>query len=191
MSQDAGPTRGRMPHIEQVLVAAIAENGVIGRDNTLPWRMKSDLQHFRRLTMGRPLVMGRKTYLSIGKPLPGRTNIVVTRDRDFAAPGVAVTHDLETALTLARADALRRGVNAVMIVGGAEIFAQTIDAADRLEITIVHARPDGETVFPPIDAGCWRAVAQHEHPAGPDDSFPYGIVTYRRRVPENVERTQG
>jgi dihydrofolate reductase len=174
-----------------VLVAAIGENGVIGRDNALPWRMKSDLQHFRRLTTGKPVVMGRKTYLSIGKPLPGRTNIVVTRDRDFAAAGVMVAHDLVSALTAARADALRRGADAIMIVGGAEIFAQTIDDADRLEITTVHMRPDGDTLFPPIDAGRWHAVAQQEHPAGPDDSAAYAVVTYRRREPENVDRAQG
>jgi dihydrofolate reductase len=189
VSRDAAPARG--PRIERVLVAAIGENGVIGRDNALPWRMKSDLQHFRRLTMGRPLVMGRKTYLSLGKPLPGRTNIVVTRDRDFAIAGALVAHDLASALTAARADALRRGVDAVMIIGGADIFAQTIDGADRLEITTVHARPDGDTLFPPIDARRWHAVAQHEHSAGPDDSAAYAVVTYRRRLPEKLETAQG
>ena len=195
MSRNTAPgpeaARRRPRDIELVLVAAVGENGVIGRDNALPWRLKSDLQHFRRVTIGRPVVMGRKTYLSIGKPLPGRTNIVITRDRDFAAAGVVVAHDLASALTVARADALRRGADAVMIVGGAEIFAQTMDDAHRLEITIVHARPDGDTLFPPIDAGRWHAVARDEHPAGPDDSAAYATVSYRRSAPENVETPQG
>jgi dihydrofolate reductase len=165
---------------ELVLIAATGENGVIGRDNALPWRMKSDLRHFRRLTMGKPVVMGRKTFLSIGKPLPGRTNIVVTRDRGFAAAGALVTYDLATALELARADASRRGCDAVMVLGGADIFRQTIGAADRLEITVVHARPEGDTVFPPIDHSHWREVAHAEYEASPDDTAAYAIVTYRR-----------
>ena len=134
-----------------VLLAAVAENGVIGRDNALPWRLKSDMQRFRALTMGKPVVMGRKTYVSIGKPLKGRTNIVVSRDRAFAAAGVVVAHDLASALTAARGDALRRGADAIMVIGGTDIFVQTLPLADRLEITIVHARPQGDTLFPPID----------------------------------------
>src|SRR3954471_13361656 len=103
-----------------VLIAAVAENGVIGRDGTLPWRLKSDMQHFRRLTMGKPVVMGRKTYESLAlKPLPARTNIVVSRDRSFTAPGVLVAPSLEFALTAARADAMRRGVSDIMVIGGA------------------------------------------------------------------------
>jgi dihydrofolate reductase len=163
-----------------VLIAAVGENGVIGRDNALPWRLKSDLQHFRRLTMGKPVVMGRKTFLSIGKALPGRSNIVITRDREFCAAGALVTFDLADALVLARADADRRGAGAIMILGGADLFAQTIGAADRLEITIVHARPEGDTRFPPIDAAQWQEVSRSEHAAGADDSAAYALVSYRR-----------
>jgi dihydrofolate reductase len=165
-----------------VIVAAVAENGVIGRDNALPWRLKSDLQHFRALTLGKPVVMGRKTFLSIGRPLAGRTNIVVSRDRAFAAPGIVVARALPAALAVARADALRRSADAIMIVGGAEIFAQAMPHADRLEITAVHARPQGDTFFPQIDAAVWRQGAERRQPDGPDDSAAFTLMTYERRA---------
>src|SRR5262245_62367056 len=104
----------------------MAENGVIGRDNQLPWRLKSDMQHFRRITMGKPVVMGRKTFQSLRQPLKGRTTIVVSRDRAFAAPAAIVAPDLAAALTAARGDALRRGADAIMVAGGGEIYAQTM-----------------------------------------------------------------
>jgi dihydrofolate reductase len=163
-----------------VLVAAVAENGVIGRDNALPWRLSSDLKRFKALTVGKPVVMGRKTFLSIGRPLPDRTNIVVTRDRNFSADGVVVAHSLNAALQAARDDAHRRGVDAIMVIGGTDIFEQTMALADRLEITHVHARPAGDTTFPPIDAKLWRAVARAEHPAGPRDEAAFSTVTYQR-----------
>ena len=109
-----------------VVLAAVAENGVIGRGNALPWRLKSDMAHFRALTMGKPVVMGRKTYLSIGKPLKGRTTIVVSRDRAFAAPGVLVAPNLDYALAAARGDALRRGADTVIVAGGADIYIQAL-----------------------------------------------------------------
>jgi dihydrofolate reductase len=170
--------------IPLVLVAAVAENGVIGRANQLPWRLKSDLQHFKALTLGKPVVMGRKTCLSIGKPLPGRTNIVVSRDPAFAAPGIVVAPSLSAALEAAHGDALRRGAEAIMIVGGADIFAATMADAARLEITLVHARPAGDTFFPPIDPALWREVARSEHPAGPGDDAPFAVVTYERVAEE-------
>ncbi len=163
-----------------VLLAAVAENGVIGRDNALPWRLSSDLQRFKALTLGKPVVMGRKTYISIGKPLPGRTNIVVTRDRNFHADGVTAAHSLDRALELAREDARRRGGNEIMVIGGTEIFAQTMGLADRLEITHVHSRPAGDVFFPPIDAGTWREVARREQAAGPKDDVSVSFVTYQR-----------
>jgi dihydrofolate reductase len=168
-----------------VLLAAVAENGVIGRDNALPWRLKSDMRRFRALTMGKPVVMGRKTYVSIGKPLEGRTNIVVTRDRDFTAPGVVAAHDLSTALAVARGDALRRAADAIMVIGGAGIFLQTLPMADRLEITIVHARPEGDTLFPPIDPATWREVERSERRAGVDDDAGFAFVAYERSSARN------
>src|SRR5271165_5330396 len=107
-----------------LIVAAIAENGVIGHGNVLPWRLRSDMQHFRALTMGKPVIMGRRTYLSIGKPLAGRTTIVVSRDPEFAAPGIVVAPRLDAAVTAARGDAMRRNADAVVIAGGANLYAQ-------------------------------------------------------------------
>ena len=164
-----------------VLVAAIAENGVIGRAGALPWRLKTDMRHFRGLTAGHPVVMGRRTYAAIGKPLRDRTSIVVSRNGAFAAPGVAVAPNLAAALDVARGDALRRGVAAIMIAGGADLYAQTIGCAARLEITRVHASPQGDAVFPAIDPAQWRETARREHPAGPDDEAPFTTLTYERK----------
>lgn len=166
--------------MEILLVAAVAENGVIGRDNTLPWRIKSDMAHFRAMTMGKPVVMGRKTYLSIGKPLKGRTTIVVSRDRSFAAPGVVVAASLDAALMTARGDALRRAAEAIAIVGGADIYAQVMSLATCLAITEVHARVDGDVRFPPIDAKVWRETGRIEHQAGIEDAAAFAFVDYQR-----------
>ena len=155
------------PHpVALVLVAAVADNGVIGRDNALPFRQSSDLKRFMALT--------------IGKPLPGRTNIVVSRDLGFAAAGVVAASNLDFALSAARGDALRRGVDEIVVIGGADIFSLLMPLAGRLEITHVHLRPDGDTHFPPIDASQWRAVAKSELPAGPRDEAPVSYVTYAR-----------
>jgi dihydrofolate reductase len=165
-----------------VLIAAVADNGVIGRGGAMPWRLKSDMRHFRALTMDRPVVMGRKTYLSLWiKPLPRRTNIVVSRDPAFTAPGILVAPSLDAALRAARGDALRRRADAIMVIGGADIFAQAMPVADRLEITQIHAAPAGDAGFPAIDAGVWRESAREAHPAGPDDDAAYDFVTYLKQ----------
>ena len=163
-----------------LIVAAIAENGVIGRGNALPWRLKSDMQHFRALTMGKPVIMGRKTYLSIGKPLAGRTTIVVSRDPKFAAPGIVVAPSLDAALAAARGDALRRNAEAIVIAGGADLYAQAMPLATRLVITHVHKRVDGDVRFPPIDRGVWREIARDEHAAASGDEAAFAFVTYVR-----------
>jgi dihydrofolate reductase len=161
-----------------VIIAAVAENGVIGQGGTMPWRLKSDMRHFRALTMGKPVVMGRKTYLSTSvKPLPARTNIVVTRDANFTAPGALVARSLEIALEVARGDALRRGSD-IMVIGGAEIYAQAMPLADRLEITRIHMNPQGDTAFPPIDPAVWREAAREPHPAGEGDEAAFDFVSY-------------
>ncbi len=164
-----------------VLVAAIAENGVIGRGNALPWRLKSDMAHFRAVTMGKPVVMGRKTYLSIGKPLKGRSTIVISRDPSFAAPGIVVTPGLDAALATARGDALRRGVDAIVIAGGAEVYGQVMERATRLAITRVHMSADGDAQFPPIDMRLWQEVTRIERAAGGDDDAAFAVVDYARR----------
>jgi len=163
-----------------VLVAAITENGVIGRGNTLPWRLKSDMAHFRAATMGKPVIMGRKTYLSIGKPLPSRTTIVVSRDPAFAAPGVVVAPDFAAAIAAARGDALRRAADAIIVAGGAEIYAQALPLASRLDVTRVHKSVDGDTRFPAIDAEVWREIARDEHEAAAGDDAAFAFVIYQR-----------
>lgn len=174
--------------VDIILVAAVGENGVIGRDNTLPWRIKSDLQYFRTVTMNKPVVMGRKTFVSIGKPLPGRTNIVVTRDRDFSTPEVEVTHSVEEALALARSDARRRGAGAIAVIGGTDIFRQTMPFADKLVLTLVHASPPGDAFFPAIDPAIWREIERREQPKGPGDDCGITFVTYIRKRPQGARQ---
>jgi dihydrofolate reductase len=163
-----------------VLLAAVAENGVIGRGNALPWRLKSDMAHFRALTMGKPVVIGRKTYLSIGKPLPDRTTVVVSRDRTFAAPGIVVAPSLEAALAVARGDALRRDVDTIIVAGGAEIYAQAFPLATSLAITAVHKCIEGDTRFPLIDPKMWHESARSEHAPATEDEASFAFVTYVR-----------
>lgn len=167
--------------MEIVLIVAVADNGVIGADGAMPWRLKSDLQRFKALTMGKPVVMGRKTFQSLRRSLPGRTNIVVTRDAGFRADGAVVTNTLKAARAVAYADALRRSVSDIALIGGAEIYAQGMAVADRLEVTEVHAQVSGDTCFPPIDAMQWEVVARERHAAGAGDSADFSYVTYRRR----------
>jgi dihydrofolate reductase len=169
--------------MEIVLIVAVADNGVIGARGAIPWRLKSDMQRFKALTTGKPVVMGRKTFASIGRPLPGRTNIVVTRDRSFRKPGVVVTMSFADARAVALGDALRRSAADIAVIGGAEIYAQWMASADRLEITEVHARPEGDTYFAAIDRANWEEVARVRNPAGSDDSADFSYVTYRRRKP--------
>jgi dihydrofolate reductase len=166
---------------EIVLVVAVADNGVIGAAGGIPWRLKTDLQRLKAITMGKPVVMGRKTFISIKRPLPGRTNIVLTRDVDFRAAGVVVATSFEAAHAVARGDALRRGVGEIAVIGGGEIYKQWMGLADRLEITEVHATPAGDARFDAVDRDVWREVARERRPAGPNDSVAFSYVTYRRR----------
>lgn len=163
-----------------VLVVAVAENGVIGQGNTIPWRLKSDLQRFKAITLNKPIIMGRKTYQSIGRPLPGRTNIVVTRDPAFQARGVVVASSFEAAEQVAAGDALRRFATEIVVVGGAEIYAHWLPTASRIELTEVHTSPEGDTKFPVIDPAAWQETARERHVAGPDDTADFSYVTYRR-----------
>ncbi len=166
---------------EIVFVVAVAENGVIGHDNWMPWRIKADLQRLKKITIGKPVIMGRKTFASIGRPLPGRTNIVVTRDRAFQAPGIVVATSLDAAYDIALGDALRRFATEIMVIGGAEIFAQWFAKADRLEITEVHAAPEGDTFLEPVDLAEWQETARTSHTKGDGDTADFSYVTYERR----------
>ena len=163
-----------------VLIAAIAENGVIGRNNAMPWRLKSDMQRFRRLTMGKPVIMGRKNFESLPRPLPGRTNIVLTRDAAYAAAGALVTTSFAHAYEAARGDALRRFATEIIVIGGAEIYAQWLPRVDRLEITEVHAAVEGDVVFKP-DLAAFEEIERVRHTAGEGDSADFSYVTLRRK----------
>jgi dihydrofolate reductase len=167
--------------VQIVLIVAVAENGVIGLGGAIPWRLKSDMQRFKAMTIGKPVVMGRKTFASLRKPLVGRTNIVITRDAGFQAAGTVVTTSFASARTVAQGDALRRSASEIAVIGGAEIYAQWMDVADRLEITEIHLRPEGDTHLAPIDPKDWEEAARVRNSATSDDSADFSYVTYRRK----------
>ncbi|MEP9371770.1 dihydrofolate reductase [Mesorhizobium sp. KR1-2] len=166
------------------IYVAIAENGVIGREGGLPWRLSTDLKRFKADTMGKPIVMGRKTWQSFPRrPLPGRLNIVVTRDRDFRAEGAEVVGSLEDAITLATTRArCVVGADEICIVGGGEIYREALPLADRLHVTHVLAEVDGDTRFPEIDPQVWRVVSALDVPAGEKDSHATRYTVYERRA---------
>jgi dihydrofolate reductase len=155
-------------------IVAMASNRVIGANNQLPWRLPADLARFKRLTLGHAIVMGRKTYESIGRPLPGRTMIVVTRQHGYAPEGVKVAHSVDEALALAPSD------DEVFIIGGAELFAQTMDRLDRLYLTLIEREIPGDTFFPEVDLSTWKLIEQEHHPASTPDALPYAFLTYER-----------
>ena len=171
---------GADPGVKIVLVAAHASNRVIGRDGDMPWRLPSDLKHFKAVTLGSPVIMGRKTYLSIGRPLPGRANIVVSRS-GFSADGVETVTSLEAAIALARAHARQSGAAQVSVIGGGEIYAQAIDLADELCLTEVDAEIQGDTVFPAIDSGRWQRLSLSEPVQTEKDSHSVRFAVWRRR----------
>ena len=165
---------------EIIMVAAVAENGVIGRDGDMPWRLSSDLRRFKKVTMGKPVIMGRKTFESIGKPLPGRLNIVISRTLK-SLDGCRIAPDLDAALQLAGQSLAQSEETSVCIIGGGEIYRQAIDRADQLDITHVQAMVEGDTVFPEIDPGKWTCVSEEFVSAGERDSHDMRFATYKRR----------
>ena len=162
------------------LIWAMADNGVIGLDNGLPWRLPVDMKHFMTTTLGKPVVMGRKTLESMKSPLPGRTNIVLTRDPNWQRDGVLVVRDMPAAMALAEQQGLIDGVDEVMVIGGAEIYALALPMAERLYVTRVHAQPAGDVYFPPIDLGAWRLLSQQQHAADERHSAACSIEVYER-----------
>lgn len=162
-----------MNKTEITLVLARADNGVIGRDNALSWHLPADLKHFKALTQGKPMIMGRRTFESLPGLLPGRRHIVLTRDRNWTAPGAEVAHDLAGALGLA-------GDDGVSVIGGAEIFALFLDWADRIELTEVHADVEGDATVPAPDPALWRETRRERH-AAEGDAPAFSFVTLERR----------
>jgi dihydrofolate reductase len=167
--------------MEISLVVAVTRNHVIGRDGGLPWRLSTDLKRFKALTIGKPVVMGRVCYDSIGKPLPGRPNIVITRNRDFVPDGLIVVHSLEEGLERAAAEAMKLGVDEIAVIGGGVVYREVMDRATILHVTHIDAEIDGDTFFPKIDPAIWEAGPAESVPAGEKDDYPTRFVTYRRR----------
>lgn len=166
--------------IPVAVIAAVAENGVIGSRGGMPWRLSTDMKRFRRLTMGKPVVMGRRTYETIGKPLDGRANFVVTRQKSFAPAGTNVAPSLEAALLAAKERARATGASEIMVIGGGELYRAALPLADRLYITHVEATPEGDTHFPAIDPAVWHAVNSERQPVGEKDTAGTVFVTYER-----------
>lgn len=163
-----------------VLVAAHARNGVIGRDGDMPWRLPSDLKHFKAATLGTPVIMGRKTYLSIGRPLPGRANIIVSRS-GFSAEGVETVDSLDKALELASIHAEKSGASQISVIGGGQIYALAIDRADELNLTEVDAEIEGDTLFPAIDSSLWIKTSLSEPVKSEKDSHSVRFAVWQRR----------
>ena len=162
------------------IIVAAAENGVIGNAGTMPWRMLSDLKRLRALTMGKPLVMGRKTFQSLPKALDGRDNIVITRDAGFRADGAETVADLPAALALAQRHAVRRGADEIMVFGGGEVYAAALPLADRIYLTRIHATITGDTTFPTLELGQWRLASQEPLPRGPKDDHDATLQIFER-----------
>ena len=158
------------------IVVAVADNVVIGRGNALPWDLPDDLQHFKRTTMGRPIVMGRKTFESIGRPLPGRLNIILTRDPSWTALGVSVASSIEQAIDLAEGQAFIDGADSVMVIGGAEVYRQALPFASRAFVTRVHGHVDGDAFFDLEELAAWREVTRERIPAGEHNSHDFSVI---------------
>ena len=163
-----------------VLVVAYAEHRVIGADGGMPWHLPSDLRHFKQVTMGKPVIMGRKTFESIGRALPGRDNIVVTRDAEYTAAGACVAGDIDAAIRLARESACRDGQSEICVIGGGEIYRQTLELAARVYLTEVHLSVEGDTSFPELSVHEWTEVAREDHVAGDKDTADFSFVVLDR-----------
>ena len=158
----------------------MAENRVIGRGNTLPWRIPTDMRHFMRTTMGKPVLMGRKTFESMKAPLPGRTNLVLTQDPGWQRDGVIVVHSFDEGIERAEQQCLIDGQDEMMVAGGAGVYELALPRADRLHVTFVHGAPDGDTFFPEVDFAAWHEVSRQDFPASDQDSLGGSICLYER-----------
>ncbi len=162
------------------IIVAMSENRVIGANNQLPWHLPEDLKYFKRITMGHPIIMGRKTFESIGRPLPGRSNIVVTRQRDWSAPGVIVASDIEGALRQAALEVQNEADQEVFVIGGGELFRQTLDKVSRLYLTQVHARVDGDAYFPDFQREQWREIERMDYDSDQNNPYAYSFLVLDR-----------
>jgi dihydrofolate reductase len=168
------------------LIVAIAENGVIGREGAMPWRIKSEMRHFRRLTMDKPVIMGRKTFSSLKKPLKGRDNIVLTRNRGLPLKGAIAVESIDQALKVAGDCALARSAGEIMVIGGAEIYALMMPHARRIYLTRVHGEPEGDVHFPEIDLAGWTERERSYHPREAGEEHDYTMSIFERRAGAEV-----
>jgi len=164
-----------MNSVKLSIIVATDEQGLIGKDNDLPWKLSADLQYFRRVTMGKPLIMGRNTHESIGRALPGRKNIIVSNNCDYTADGCCVVHSVEDAVKACD------GVEEVMVMGGASLYKQMLQQADRLYLTQVHASLEGDTWFPDWQRSDWQEISREDHLADDKNDYPYSFVVFERR----------
>lgn len=168
--------------MRKALIVAMAQNRVIGRNNALPWYLPGDLRYFKQATMGKPILMGRKTFESIGRPLPGRLNVVITRDANWEAPaGVVAESSLEAACRRAEAQAELEGGDEIMIIGGGQIYAEALPDIDRMYVTLVHADVDGDAWFPEVDWNQWEELGREDFSASENNPYDYSFVVYQRR----------
>lgn len=189
-SPDAEPEPADGDGIVITFVVAVAENGIIGRDGGLPWRLSTDLRLFRRLTMGKPIIMGRRTWQSLPKrPLDGRDNIVISRDPNFAAVGALVVGDAEAAVKLGRELAQKRGVGEIAVIGGASVYKALLPEVERIYWTVVHGDPAGDTTFPDFDLENWQLVQEECIERGPNDEFAATLRVLKR--PQNAAPQPG
>jgi dihydrofolate reductase len=171
-----------MPGLDPIvaIIVAVAENGVIGRQGVLPWRIPSEMAHFRRTTLDKPVIMGRKTFAALDQPLAKRDNIVLTHNREYAPQGAIAVESVEQALKVAGDCGLARGSKEIMVIGGAAVYAALLPRAVRIYFTRVHARPEGDVSFPDLDPGLWREMSSQHHAAGERDEFAYTISVFER-----------
>lgn len=177
-----------MPALDKIdlaVIVAVAENAVVGRDNALPWHLPADLRHFKQTTLGKPIVMGRKTFESIGRPLPGRTNIVISTNPDFLAPGITAVGSIEQALIAAQDVATSDACEELFVIGGASIYVDAIPLADRLYITEVHAQVAGDVSLPAIDWSVWQETRRERYSADAQNQYDYSFVVYERVLRES------
>jgi dihydrofolate reductase len=163
------------------LIAAMAQNRVIGRNNKLPWYLPEDLKYFKRVTMGKPLIMGRKTFESLGKPLPGRPHIIITRDEAYEYPGCHIVHDVKSATARAESLLLIDGGDETVVIGGAEIYGLMLPEVERMYLTRVHQNVEGDAYFPEFNESDWSQIAREDIPAQPPNEYDYSFVVYERQ----------
>lgn len=163
------------------LIVAQGRNRVIGNDNKLPWYLPEDLRYFKQVTLGKPIIMGRKTFESIGRPLPGRMNIVITRDVNWFANGITIVNSLDAAIEMGAAQALIDGCDEAVVIGGAQIYQQALPRIDRLYLTQVDAEPEGDAYFPELDGAQWNEIGRESFPAGDQPNrYPYDFIVLER-----------